>query len=49
MINDAAVARDAYIGQKAQFTYPNDEKVGTKMITDFFQPTEFLKRLELHR
>ena len=49
MVNDAAVARDAYIGQKAQFTYPNDERMGIKIINEFFQPAEFLKRLELHR
>ena len=49
MVNDVAVARDAYIGQKAQFTYPSDERTGLKMIAEFFQPAEFLKRLELHR
>ena len=49
MVNDTAVARDIYIEQKAQFTYPNDERTGIKMITEFFQPAEFLKRLELHR
>ena len=49
MVNDTAVARDIFIEQKAQFTYPNDERTGIKMITEFFQPAEFLKRLELHR
>lgn len=49
MVNDAAVAHDAYISQKAQFTYPSDERKGGKMINEFFQPAEFLKRLELHR
>ena len=49
MVNDTAVARDAYIGQKQQFNFPSDERTGIRMITEFFQPAEFLKRLELHR
>lgn len=51
MLNDAHYVIQVYLepANRQKFAYPAQENVARNLITDFFKPENFLKRLRLHR
>lgn len=49
MVNDPAEIKAIFSSNSAQLCQSNDRNSYLTMITEFFAPSEFLKRLELHR
>lgn len=51
MVNDSYVVTQVYLepANRPQFSYPASENQAKNLISDFFKPENFLKRLRLHR